>query len=43
MFSRAIEMEIIFTILKAIFLLLPFDHKVKVHNKKVTKSEVFLF
>ena len=42
MFTRAIGMEIIFTIIKVIFLLLSFVYKVKVHNKEVTKSEVFL-
>lgn len=41
MFSGAIEMEIIFTIIKVIILLLPFVHKVKVHNKEVTNSEAF--
>ena len=42
MFSWAIGMEIIFTVIKVIFLLLPFVYKVKVHNKEVTKSEIFL-
>ena len=42
MFSWAIGMEIIFTVIKVIFLLLPFVYKVKVQNKEVTKSEIFL-